>query len=71
MKMKIKVTTPMIMLLVNGVPVRTPCEIDIKNKTHLEFMQTYLRTKCAEYDIINEDELQSVPELIIKTSQKI
>jgi len=68
--MKIKVTTPNRMLIINNVPVRTPCEIDVKNKIDLEYMKSYLRTESAEYEII-DNQSKVVPETIIRTTKKI
>ena len=68
--MKLKVTTPNRMLIINNIPVRTPCDIDIKTKAELEHMKMYLRTECAEFELIEDKKPEDVPELIIKTATK-
>ena len=70
--MKIKITTPNRMILVKNVPIRTPCVIEnIKSKHELEFYKAYLRTECAEFEVIDDTTKQeSIPEPIVSKSIK-
>lgn len=71
--MKLKVLTPNRMILIKNTPIRTPCEIDIKSKNELEFYKSYLKTECAEYEIINTPN-KSIPEpkpIITKSIKKV
>lgn len=68
--MKLKVTTPNRMLIINNIPVRTPCEIKIKNKMELEYMKMYLRTECANYEVIEENKFENTPEVTVKSIKK-
>jgi len=64
--MKIKVTTPNRMLIIKNIPVRTPVEIDIRNKAELAYMESYLRTECADFEIIEDIKPSNNPELVVE-----
>jgi len=70
--MKIRVTTPNRMIVVRGLPVRTPVEIDIPSTQEYNFFSTYLKAQCAEFEIIddNKDSNNIKPKVISKVKSK-
>ena len=64
--MKIKVTTPNRMIVVRGVLVRTPVEIEINSKREYKFFETYLKGQCAEFEIIDDKVKKIAPKVIQK-----
>jgi len=52
--MKIKVTTPGKMIVVNGKPSRTPLTIKINNEQHLREIESICRIQSLEYHMIED-----------------
>ncbi len=68
--MKILVTTPNRMLVVKGLPVRSPVEIAISSNKEYKFYETYLASQCAEFEIIEESKPKSTPRVQKKIVNK-